>query len=105
MNSNLIKKWTEVDQFKNEKGVSVVAFSAEWCPPCKVMDPIYEEAAARFTGLQFLKADQDATPDLFINYDVHSIPTYLVLKDGKEVHRQIGAVPAARFHKMLEAFT
>src|SRR4051794_32320512 len=47
------------------EGVSVVAFSAKWCPPCKVMDPIYETAATRFPALRFLKANQEAVPDLF----------------------------------------
>ena len=85
-------------------GVSVVAFSAQWCPPCKMMAPIYEEAAARFTGLRFLKADQESLPELFDRFGVQSIPTYLVLKEGREVHRHVGALPATRFHAMLEPF-
>jgi thioredoxin len=83
---------------------SVVAFSAEWCPPCKVMAPIYEAAAARYTNLDFSKVNQEDAPELFQRFGVQSIPTYLVLKDGKEVHRQVGAVPASRFQAMLERF-
>src|SRR3954471_9667447 len=101
----MIRKWTANDKLENEKGISVVAFSAEWCPPCKVMAPIYEEAAERFSGLTFLKADQEVTPEIFVNLGVHAIPTYLVLKDGKEVHRQVGAIPASKFQKMIEGFT
>ena len=86
------------------KGVAVVAFSAAWCPPCKVMAPIYEEAAAKFTSINFLKANQEETPELFDRYGVSAIPTYVVLKDGEVVHRQVGALPASRFHSMLEAF-
>lgn len=85
-------------------GTSVVAFSAKWCPPCKMMDPIYESASARFPALDFVKVNQEATPELFDAYGVQSIPTYLVFKEGKEVHRQIGAMPASRFQAMLEGF-
>ena len=86
------------------EGVSVVAFSAKWCPPCMVMDPIYEEAAGRFPGLRFLKANQEAVPDLFNRYGVQAIPTYVVFKNGEEVHRQVGALPASRFEAMLGRF-
>ncbi len=87
-----------------ETGVSVVAFSAKWCPPCKVMDPIFEAAAGHFPGLRFLKAGQEATPELFEAHGVQAIPTYVVFKDGKEVHRQVGAMPASRFEAMLGRF-
>jgi len=87
-----------------EKGVSVVAFSAKWCPPCKVMDPIYEAAASRFPSMRFLKANQEAVPDLFNRYGVQAIPTYVVFQDGKEVHRQVGALPASRFENLLGRF-
>lgn len=84
-------------------GTSIVAFSAKWCPPCKMMDPIFESAAARFPGVEFVKANQESVPELFEEYGVRSIPTYLVFREGKEVHRHVGAVPAARFQAMLES--
>lgn len=87
-----------------EQGVAVVAFSAKWCPPCKVMDPIYEAASSRFPTLSFLKAGQESSPELFERFGVQAIPTYVVFKDGKEVHRQVGALPATRFDAMLERF-
>lgn len=92
-------------QLEKENGISVVAFSATWCPPCKVMGPIYEQAASRFTQFNFLKADQEVVPEFFQRHRVQSIPTYVVLKEGKEVHRQVGALPGSRFQAMLEAFT
>lgn len=98
----MVKKLTEADQI--EKGLSVVAFSAQWCPPCRVMDPIYEEAAQRFTDLNFYKADQEVAADLFLQHQVHSIPTYLVMKDGKELHRQVGAIAAPRFSQIIQKF-
>src|SRR5262245_46791990 len=85
-------------------GVSVMAFSAAWCPPCKVMNPIYEDASARFPTLNFLKVDQEKVPEMFERYGVQSIPTYLIMKEGKEVHRQVGALPASRFQDLLARF-
>ena len=87
-----------------DKGVAVVAFSAKWCPPCKMMDPIYEAASVRFPDLRFLKANQETVPELFGRFGVQAIPTYVVFKDGNEVHRQVGAVPASRFEAMLGRF-
>ena len=81
-----------------------MAFSAKWCPPCKVMDPIYEQTAGQFPGMRFLKANQEQVPELFERFSVQAIPTYLVLKDGEVVHRQVGALPASKFHAMLAGF-
>jgi thioredoxin 2 len=92
-------------EMEKETGVSIVAFSAQWCPPCKVMAPIYEETASRFPGIRFLKADQEDVPEFFRRYGVRSIPTYVVMKEGKEVHRQVGALPGSRFQAMLGAFS
>jgi thioredoxin-like negative regulator of GroEL len=88
-----------------EKGITVVAFSAAWCPPCKVMGPIYEEAASRFPGFNFLKADQEVAPEFFQRFGVQSIPTYVVLKEGREIHRQVGALPGSKFQDMLNKFS
>jgi thiol-disulfide isomerase/thioredoxin len=88
---------------EKEKGLSVVAFSAAWCPPCKMMAPVYEEAAARFPAWGFLKADHETVPEFFQRHGVHSLPTYVVFKEGKEIHRQVGALPASRFQAMLSA--
>jgi len=97
----------EENGFETEKeaGVSVVAFSAQWCPPCKVMTPIYEEAAARFPEIRFLKADQEDVPGFFQRFGVQSIPTYVVLKEGKEVHRKVGAMPSSKFQAMLGLYS
>lgn len=85
--------------------VTVVAFSAAWCPPCKVMGPIYEDAASRFPAYAFFKADQEAVPEFFRRHGVSAIPTYVVMKGGREVHRQTGALPGSKFQAMLQSFS
>jgi thioredoxin 1 len=91
----------ENNQLPADGGVSVLAFSAKWCPPCKVMNPIYEEAAARFPGMTFLKADHEKVPELFERFGVQTVPTYLVLKGQEVLHRQVGALPSSKFQAML----
>lgn len=100
----MVRKIDENNFQPDGQGVSVMAFSAKWCPPCKVMGPIFEDTAARFPSLKFLKAEQEATPELFERFGVQSIPTYLVFKEGREIHRQVGALPASRFQAMLQPF-
>ena len=97
-----LQNTTAIEEAKD--GVAVVAFSAKWCPPCKVMDPIYEAVSGAFPGMRFLKANQEAVPELFRTYGVQAIPTYVVFKDGREVHRRVGAMPASRFQAMLSGF-
>lgn len=90
---------------EKEQGLSVVAFSAAWCPPCKMMGPVYEAAAASFPSWRFLKADHEAVPEIFQRHGVHSLPTYVVFKEGKEIHRQVGAMPGSRFQAMLNSLS
>jgi thiol-disulfide isomerase/thioredoxin len=79
-------------------------FSAEWCPPCKVMKPIFEHFStdADLSHIKFCEIDVDAEPELSAAYNVSSIPTFLILNveintDGSskltEVKRWIGAQP------------
>lgn len=67
-------------------------FWAEWCGPCKFMEPILEELENELAGkVTIEKINVDENPDLAAKYGVMSIPTYIVLKDDKEVERIIGA--------------
>ena len=70
----------------------VVDFWAEWCGPCKMIAPILEEIAAEKKGaLRVAKLNVDDHPDLARRFDVMSIPTLIVFKDGKPAKRVIGA--------------
>ena len=70
----------------------IVDFWAEWCGPCKKLSPIVEEIAGEQVGkLQFAKVDVDSNPDVSRRFNVMSIPTLIVFKDGKESKRLVGA--------------
>ncbi|MEJ7583452.1 MAG: thioredoxin [Acidimicrobiales bacterium] len=70
----------------------VVDFWAEWCGPCKMIAPILEEIATEHAGhVQIAKVNVDENPDLARRFDVMSIPTLIVFKDGAPKKRMVGA--------------
>ena len=70
----------------------LVDFWAEWCGPCKMIAPILEEIASEQEGiLRVAKVDVDQSPELARRYEVMSIPTMIVFKDGKPEKRIVGA--------------
>ncbi len=75
----------------------VVDLWAPWCGPCRTISPILEQLAAGFAGrLKLVKVNVDQAPNLQARFRVQGIPTLLVLRDGREVARQVGAAPAER---------
>lgn len=85
--------------------VKLLDFYADWCGPCKMMDPIISEVESELKDkLTIQKIDVDAQTDIASQFGVMSIPTYVVMKDDKEVGRMIGYVPKAEFKKKLESY-
>jgi thioredoxin 1 len=72
-------------------GAIVVDFWAEWCGPCKMIAPILEEIASENGTITVAKLNVDDHPDLARRFDVMSIPTLIVFKDGSPAKRLIGA--------------
>jgi thioredoxin len=83
-------------------GLTVVDFWAGWCGPCRAMAPQFERAAAMRPQYRFAKVDVDAQPALSAAYAIRSIPTLLVLRDGKPVARQAGVVGADELVEALD---
>jgi thioredoxin 2 len=72
----------------------VVDLWAPWCGPCRMIAPVLEDLAARHAGrLKVLKVNVDEEPALAARFDARSIPLLVVLRDGREVDRIVGALP------------
>lgn len=80
-----------------DKGTVVVDFGATWCPPCKLLVPIFSEVSQleTFKEISFVKVDIDDASDLANDYDVTSVPTLVVIKNGKTVATQSGLMAKA----------
>lgn len=75
-----------------KSGVVLVDFYADWCGPCKMLGPILEEISNENNNVKIVKINVDSHEDLARQYGIMSIPTILVFKDGKEIHKNIGFV-------------
>ncbi len=83
----------------------VVDFWAEWCGPCKMIAPILDEIAAEHSGkLRIAKVNVDDNPDVARRFDVMSIPTLIVFKDGQPAKRMVGAKGKGQLLEELSDF-
>lgn len=87
------------------KGNVVVDFWAEWCGPCKMMEPHFKKVAEKATSVKFAKVNVDEEYELANQFEVMSIPTTIFFKDGEMVDRHTGAMNAEMIEKKTkEAF-
>ncbi len=81
----------------------LVDFYAVWCGPCKMVAPVMDELATKYDGkVKFAKLDVDESPKVAEKYGVMSIPTVIVMKDGKEVGRQVGFGGKEAYENMVK---
>ena len=81
----------------------LVDFWAEWCGPCKSIAPVIEEIAVEYKGkVRVGKVDVDQHNQIAMQFGVRSIPTLLILKEGKVVKQLVGAVPKNNITELLD---
>ncbi len=79
----------------------LIDFWASWCGPCRMVSPVIDEIAGEVRSAKVAKINVDEQPQLAAQFGVMSIPTLVVMKDGKVVKQAVGVRPKAEILKML----
>lgn len=86
----------------DQEGAVLVDFWAIWCGPCRVLHPVLEEIAAERDDVKIISLDIDENSSTAAQYEVLSVPTMILFKDGQLVKRMVGAMPKRKLLKELE---
>ena len=86
----------------NQHRMVLVDFWAEWCGPCKIMHPVFEEASRIHSNVQFARVNVDQCSIIPAKYQVMSIPTLILFLDGRPVERITGATDGRTIHRILD---
>ena len=89
------------DEVMHSEKLVLLDFWASWCGPCRMVSPIVDEIAAERGDIKVGKINVDEQPELAARFGVMSIPTLVVMKEGKIVNQAVGARPKAQILAML----
>ena len=82
----------------------LVDFWAEWCGPCKSMHPIFSRMAKKYDHVRFARVNVDNSQDIAARFNVQSIPTFIMFKNGENVQQMVGAVGEPGIHMICKKF-
>lgn len=85
-----------------DNDIVLVDFWADWCGPCKMFAPVFEESSEKNDDVVHAKVDTDANQDLAAAFGVSSIPTLMAFREGVLVFRQAGALNAQQLDQVVE---
>ena len=80
----------------------LVDFWASWCGPCKMLAPVFEEVADETPNVKFAKVNVDEMEDVARSFRIMSIPTLVLLKDGKPVKKSVGLISKQEMRELVK---
>lgn len=93
----------DLQQILNENSIVLVDFHAPWCMPCRMMSPIIDAIDTEYVGkLKVVKVDVDQHPDIANTYNVISVPTFLLFKNGQIANQFTGGMPKAKVEELIK---
>lgn len=93
---SMLPSFAPADLASLRTGITLLDFTAAWCGPCRIMDPVLAALSTEYgKRLRFASIDVDEQPALAHHFDVRSMPTVVVMREGREVARIVGARPRA----------
>ncbi|XP_057448343.1 thioredoxin H2-like [Lotus japonicus] len=95
-------KWNaHFDAFKQTDKLMVIDFTAKWCGPCKLMDPVIQDFAAKYTDVEFIKIDVEELFEVSQRFQVQALPAFILIKKGQVVDKVVG-VRKEELKRMIE---
>lgn len=103
--AQIIKTNEFSNKVENKDGIVVVDFFATWCGPCKMLSPVFEALGNDMeSSADFLKVDIDQSMELAERFQVTTVPTVVVFKDGKEMERLVGFIPKENLKNKVQSY-
>lgn len=80
----------------------LVDFWASWCGPCRMLSPAVDSVSEQVSGVEFYKVNVDEEPELARQFEIMSIPTLIVFKNGTVVNQSVGVIPESDIKALVE---
>ena len=97
---NITKEIFQKEVLESKEPV-LIDFWASWCGPCRMLSPVVDEIATSVDGVKVGKINIDDQEELARMFRIMSIPTLLVMKEGKEIKRSVGVIPKSAVLEMI----